>query len=207
MARPLLIGLTGGLAAGKSEALVAFESAGAATISSDLIVHELLGTPAVLELLRDRWGEEVVSDDGVDRGAVARIVFGDAAELEWLEKTLHPRVGERIAAWLRELPAGAGAGVAVVEVPLLFEAGMDGVFDATVAVVADDEDRRRRAGVRDQVMLEEREGRQLPQSEKARRADHVLRNDGSVEELGEAVSDLVERLLVTPGEPGAGLRT
>src|ERR671910_80150 len=100
MARPLVIGLTGGLAAGKSEALNAFEKAGAATISSDAIVHELLGTPEVLALLRERWGDDVVSGETVDRGAVGSIVFGNETEIRWLEQTLHPRVGERIGDWL-----------------------------------------------------------------------------------------------------------
>jgi dephospho-CoA kinase len=185
--------LTGGLAAGKSEALAAFEMAGAATISSDAIVHELLGTPEVLELLRERWGDDVVSGEEVDRGAIGSIVFGDRAELEWLEKTLHPRVGERIATWLGGLPEDTR--IAVVEVPLLFEAGMHDVFDTTVAVVAEDALRRERAGVRDQVMLEEREGRQLPQDEKAALAEHVLPNDGSVEDLRRAAAELTERLL------------
>jgi dephospho-CoA kinase len=196
--------LTGGLAAGKSEALAAFEKAGAATISSDLIVHELLGTPEVLELLRGRWGDEVVSEGEVDRGAIGSIVFGDRAELEWLEKTLHPRVGERIAAWLGGLPEDTR--IAVIEVPLLFEAGMHDVFDTTVAVVAEDALRRERAGVRDQVMLEEREGRQLPQDEKADRAAHVLPNDGSVEDLRRAAAELTERLLDESGQ-GPGLTT
>ena len=193
MGRPLLIGLTGGLAAGKSEALDAFARAGAATISSDAIVHELLGTPEVLDMLRERWGDDVVAGDSVDRGAVGSIVFGDPAELQWLEKALHPRVGERIAAWLGDLPGDTR--IAVVEVPLLFEAGMDDVFDATVAVVADDAVRRERAGVRDQVMLEEREGRQLPQDEKAARAGHVVRNDESLEDLRRNVAELTARLL------------
>lgn len=205
MPRPFLVGLTGGLAAGKSEALAAFGDAGAQTISSDLIVHELLGTPEVLDLLRERWGERVIAGDGVDRGAIGGIVFADKGELEWLERMLHPRVGERIAAWMRDLPAGTR--VAVVEVPLLFEAGMQDIFDATVAVVAADAKRRSRAGVRDQVMLSEREGRQLPQEEKAARAAHVLRNDGTVEDLRAAVADLTERLLAGSSEQGPGLRT
>ena len=205
MARPLVIGLTGGLAAGKSEALDAFAEAGAATISSDAIVHELLGTPEVLDALRERWGDDVVAGDTVDRGAVGSIVFGDPAELEWLEKALHPRVGERIGSWLGDLPDDTR--IAVVEVPLLFEAGMHDVFDATVAVVADDAMRRERAGVRDQVMLEEREGRQLPQDEKAARAGHVVRNDGSVEDLRREVADLTRRLLDDASGQGPGLTT
>jgi dephospho-CoA kinase len=192
--------LTGGLAAGKSEALAAFEQAGAATISSDLIVHELLDTPEVLGLLRERWGDDVVSGGRVDRGEVGNKVFGDPAELEWLEKTLHPRVGERIASWLGGLAPDTG--IAVVEVPLLFEAGMHEVFDTTVAVVTDDAVRRERAGVRDQVMLEEREGRQLPQEEKAARADHILRNDGSIDDLRREAADLTGRLLAERRDRG-----
>lgn len=204
MARPVVVGLTGGLAAGKSEALDAFEKAGAATISSDAIVHELLGTPEVLDLLRERWGDDVVAGDTVDRGAVGSIVFGSDTELRWLEGTLHPRVGERIGSWLGDLPDDTR--IAVVEVPLLFEAGMHDVFDATVAVVAEDAVRRERAGVRDQVMLTEREGRQLPQDEKAQRADHVVHNDGSVEDLRRSVAELTERLLEQTGQ-GPGLTT
>ena len=203
--RPVVIGLTGGLAAGKSEALQAFAEAGAATISSDAIVHELLGTAEVLGQLRERWGDEVVAGETVDRGAVGRIVFGDPGELEWLEKALHPLVSERIASWLGELPGGTR--IAVVEVPLLFEAGMGEVFDTTVAVVADDAVRRERAGVRDQVLLEEREGRQLPQDEKADRAEHVVRNEGSVEDLRREIAELTARLVEGPSGQGPGLTT
>ena len=200
MGRPLVVGLTGGLAAGKSEALAAFERAGAATISSDLIVHELLDTPEVLALLSERWGDEVVSGGRVDRGAVGSRVFKNPADLEWLEQTLHPRVGARIASWLGGLAEDTQ--IAVVEVPLLFEAGMHEVFDTTVAVVADDTARRERAGVRDQVMLEEREGRQLPQAEKADRADHILRNDGSIDDLRREAAGLTERLLAERRDRG-----
>jgi len=205
LGRPLVIGLTGGLAAGKSEALSAFAEAGAATISSDAIVHELLGTPEVLALLRERWGDEVAAGDTVDRGAVGSIVFGDPGELEWLEKALHPRVGDRIASWLGDLPADTH--IAVVEVPLLFEVGMHDVFDATVTVIADDAIRRERAGVREQVMLEEREGRQLPQDEKAARAGHVVLNDGSVEDLRRDIAELTARLLEDTSGQGPSLPT
>jgi dephospho-CoA kinase len=193
------------MAAGKSEALAAFADAGAATISSDAIVHELLGSDEVLAVLRERWGDEVLAEGEVDRGAIGRIVFADSRELSWLEATLHPRVGERIGRWLAQLPAGTR--LAVVEVPLLFEAGMDGVFDTTVAVVADDAVRRERAGVRDQVMLEEREGRQLRQDEKAARAAHVLRNDSSLEDLRQAARGLADGLVADAGKRGPGLRT
>src|SRR6185437_15544717 len=100
--------------------------------------------------------------------------------------------GERIGGWLAALPADAG--VAVVEVPLLFESGMEGVFDTTVAVVASDEVRRERAAERGHALVDEREARQLAQAEKAIRAEHVVENDGGVEDLERELSALVEKL-------------
>ncbi len=192
MARPLTIGLTGGIAAGKSEALAAFERLGAATISSDVVVHELLEAEPLLSRLRERWGEEVVADGKVDRERIGSIVFADSEELKWLEGQIHPLVGERIGAWLESLPEDVG--VAVVEAPLLFESGMEGVFGTTVAVTASDELRRERAHARGHALVDEREARQLAQEEKASRAAHVVQNDGSVEDLERELSALVEKL-------------
>jgi dephospho-CoA kinase len=190
--RPLTIGLTGGIAAGKSEALAAFQRLGAATISSDAVAHELLETEPLLSRLTERWGAEVAPGGGVDRDRIGSIVFADAEELKWLESQIHPLVGERIGAWLASLPAGTE--VAVVEVPLLFESGMEGVFDTTVAVVAGDGTRRERAQARGHALVDEREARQLAQAEKASRAEHVVQNDGSVEDLERELSALVEKL-------------
>jgi dephospho-CoA kinase len=192
LARPLTIGLTGGIAAGKSEALAAFERLGAATISSDAVVHELLETEPLLPRLVERWGEEVAPDGKVDRDRIGSIVFADGDELKWLEGQIHPLVGERIGAWLASLPEEAE--VAVVEVPLLFETGMDGVFETTVAVVTSDEVRGERARARGHALVDEREARQLPQTDKASRAAHVVQNDGSVEDLERELSALVEKL-------------
>jgi dephospho-CoA kinase len=192
VARPLTIGLTGGIAAGKSEALAAFERLGAATLSSDAVVHELLETEPLLPRLIERWGEEVAPEGSVDRNRIGSIVFAEPEELGWLEAQIHPLVGERIGAWLASLPQGAG--IAVVEVPLLFESEMEGVFDTTVAVVAAEEVRRGRAEARGHALVGEREARQLAQAEKAERAEHVVENDGSVEDLERALSALVEKL-------------
>ncbi|MEX2448648.1 MAG: dephospho-CoA kinase [Solirubrobacterales bacterium] len=192
MARPLKIGLTGGIAAGKSEALAAFERLGAATISSDAVVHELLEREPLLPRLVERWGPQVAPGGAVDRQRIGSIAFADADELKWLEAQIHPLVGERIGAWLGDLPADAE--FAVVEVPLLFESEMAPVFDATVAVIASDPVRRERAEARGHALVEEREARQLAQEEKASRADHVVENDGSVEELEQRLSSLLARL-------------
>ena len=175
------IGLTGGIGAGKSEALAAADRLGAATLSTDRVAHDLLDRDDVRALLVERWGPEVAPDGAVDRARVAEIVFERPDELRWLESQLHPRVGEAVLEWRRAL--GDDVEVAVVEVPLLFEAVMEGAFDATVAVIAADPVREERLAARGQPGLAGRESRQLDQEEKARRADHVIRNDGTLEEL------------------------
>ncbi|HET9677571.1 MAG TPA: dephospho-CoA kinase [Solirubrobacterales bacterium] len=189
---PLKIGLTGGIAAGKSEALRAFERLGAATLSSDAVVHELLESDSLRERLAARWGPDVVAGGGVDRTKIGEIVFADPEQLSWLEEQIHPLVQEKTAAWLMSLPEETE--VAVVEVPLLFEAGSDRVFDTTVAVVTADEVRRERAAARGHALVDEREARQLTQPEKAERAEHVIANDGSVADLERALSALLEKL-------------
>jgi dephospho-CoA kinase len=189
---PLTIGLTGGIAAGKSEALAAFSRLGAATLSSDVVVHELLASEPLVGRLVERWGEGVAPEGTIDRNRVGEIVFADPAELTWLEQQIHPLVGERIGAWLADLPAGTE--VAVIEVPLLFESELEKAFDTTVAVVTEDELRRERAAARGHALVDEREARQLGQAEKAERAEHVVQNDGSLEDLEQALSALIGRL-------------
>jgi dephospho-CoA kinase len=189
---PLTIGLTGGIAAGKSEALAAFARLGAATLSSDAVVHELLESEPLRGRLVERWGPEVAPDDQVDRAKIGEIVFADPDQLTWLEGQIHPLVAERMVAWLGSLPAETE--VAVVEVPLLFEAGRQEVFDTTVAVVAKEEVRRGRAEARGHALVDEREARQLSQLEKSERADHVVENDGSVDDLERALSALLAKL-------------
>jgi dephospho-CoA kinase len=183
------VGLTGGIGAGKSEALAAFERLGAATLSTDRVTHDLLGDAEVRSALIEHWGREIAPNGEVDRERVAAIVFEDPEELRWLESVLHPRVGVHVLDWRNRL--GPEVEVAVVEVPLLFEAAMEDAFDATVAVVADDELREQRLRERGQAGLGGREERQLPQAEKEARADHVLRNDGTLDELEEGVKALI----------------
>jgi dephospho-CoA kinase len=189
---PLTIGLTGGIAAGKSEALAAFSRLGAATLSSDAVVHELLDSEPLLSRIVERWGSEVAPSRNVDRERIGEIVFADPDQLTWLEQQIHPLVGERIGAWLAALPADTE--LAVIEVPLLFESEMEKAFDTTVAVVTEDEVRRERAAARGHALVDEREARQLGQREKAARADHTIGNDGSVQDLERSLSALIGRL-------------
>jgi dephospho-CoA kinase len=186
------VGLTGGIGAGKSEALAAFERLGAATLSTDRVAHDLLDDDEVEAALVDRWGEKVAPGGRVDRDSVSEIVFNDRGELAWLEGVTHPRLGAHVLEWRQGL--GQDVELAVVEVPLLFEAAMEDAFDATVAVVSDDDLRDARLRERGQAGLEGREGRQLDQAEKERRADHVIRNDASLEELESEVRKVIQRL-------------
>jgi dephospho-CoA kinase len=191
------VGLTGGIGAGKSEALAAFERLGAATLSTDRVAHDLLEDDEVRAALVDRWGAEIAPGGQVDREGVSAIVFNDRDELAWLEGVTHPRVGAHVLEWRQSLDPEVA--VAVVEVPLLFEAAMEDAFDATVAVVADDAVRDARLRDRGQGGLGGREERQLDQAEKERRADHVIRNDASLDELESQVHRLIEEL--TAKEP------
>jgi dephospho-CoA kinase len=191
-ARVPFVGLTGGIAAGKSEALKAFERLGAATLSTDAVVHELLTTAEVRDMLVERFGDEVAPDGEIDRGAVAEVVFGDDENRKWLEDLLWPRVGQRMWEWRQEVEAqDPPPPAAVVEVPLLFEAGMEAVFDTTVAVIADEPVRVERAGGRGHRGVDERTSRQLTQDQKAERADVVVRNEGSLEELERELSTVL----------------
>jgi dephospho-CoA kinase len=191
------VGLTGGIGAGKSETLAAFERLGAATLSTDRVANDLLDDDEVRAALIERWGDDIAPEGSIDRERVAEIVFNDRDELTWLEGVTHPRVGAHVLEWRQSL--GPDVPVAVVEVPLLFEAAMQDAFDATLAIVADDQLRERRLRERGQGGLEGREGRQLDQAEKARRADHVIRNDASLEELESEVKRVIEQL--SAGEP------
>ena len=181
--------MTGGIGAGKSEALAALVRLGAATLSADAVVHELYDDPEVRAAVTRRFGDEVAPGGRVDRAAVARAAFGDPEQRAWLEGLVWPKVGERIAEWRaaesqREPPPPA----LVVEVPLLFEAGMEAAFDATIAVVADEAVRRQRAEARGHEAVDERAGRQLTQDEKAQRADYAVENSGGRDDLERELS-------------------
>jgi dephospho-CoA kinase len=189
------VGLTGGLGAGKSEALRALGELGAATLSTDAVVHELLGGDELREIVVARLGEDVAPGGRLDRSLIAQNVFGDEEARKWLEGELWPRVGRRVAEWREEVDAlDPPPRAAVVEVPLLFESGMKAAFDATIAVVADEDVRAERAGARGHASVAERTGRQLSQEEKAQQADFEVRNDGTLEELRETLSRVLARL-------------
>ena len=195
MAGVPFVGLTGGLGAGKSEALRVLGELGAATLSTDAVVHELLASDELHDLVVARLGAEVARNGALDRSLMAERVFGDDDARGWLEGELWPRVGQRVADWKQEVEAlDPPPPAAVVEVPLLFESGMEGAFDSTIAVIADEDVRAERADARGHASVEERAGRQLSQREKAEQADYTVRNDGTLEELRENLSRVLARL-------------
>jgi dephospho-CoA kinase len=189
------IGLTGGIGAGKSTALQALERLGAACLSTDLVVHELYLSSDVQNAVARRFGPTVLSDGVIDRPELARLAFATAEDRTWLEHLLWPRVGERMVAWRQGLEdSKPPPRVAVVEVPLLFESGLDHGFDATIAVIAEESIREQRASDRGHEALSARSARQLSQQEKAQRATYMVVNDGSVQELEHKLSAILDML-------------
>jgi dephospho-CoA kinase len=192
--RPVAVAITGGIGAGKSEALAAFARHGAATISSDDIVHRLLREDdEVRHELLGRFGTGILDDAGnIDRPAIGQIVFDDAEALAWLEGLLHPRVVGEYLEWrarLAQLPDPPA--VCATEVPLLYEVGGESRFDAVVVITAPAELRRERSQVED---AGGREPRLIPDEEKVSRADFAYVNDGTRQELDDFVGGVVEQL-------------
>lgn len=164
------------------------------------MVRELLATDELRDRLVERWGARVAPGGVVDRSTVAEIVFEDSDEREWLESQLHPHVAQRMIDWRAAIDPSTE--VAVIEVPLLYETAMEGAFDQIIVVVAADELREARVAERGDAAVAGREGAQLGQAEKASRADHVVANDGSLEELERELAAVVERIKAVGGPPG-----
>ena len=194
MPRPIAVAITGGIGAGKSEALYAFQKAGAATVSSDEIVHHLLRTdPEVREAIVRELGEGVLAEDGsIDRRRVAEVVFVDRAKLDFLEALLHPKVAAEYLAWREHLAALPDPPeVCVTEVPLLYETGGDKRFDKVVVITAPAKLREQRR----RVKRDDRELRLLPDREKLKRADFAYVNTGTLEDLDTWVAGVMKELI------------
>jgi len=164
-------------------------------LSTDRVVHELYGSDQVKAAVAERFGAAVAAGGAIDRGELARRAFATPEDTAWLEGLLWPLVGEHMMAWQQEVSrAPERPRAAVVEVPLLFESGMDRAFDVTIAVIAGEDVRAARAGARGHEALAERSARQLSQQEKAHRATYVVVNDGTFEELESKLSAVLEML-------------
>ena len=194
LGRPLAVALTGGIGAGKSEALRMFKALGAAILSSDEVVHDLLERDEeVRAKLENRFGSGVLSSEGgIDRAVLGRLVFKQSEGLYFLESVLHPRVIREQRLFREQLAASPDSPpICVIEVPLLYEVRGEGRFDKVVVITASVALRQARAGSR----LDEREERLISDAEKVRRADFVFRNDGSLAELEAFVGDVWQQLL------------
>jgi len=193
LSRPIAVAITGGIGAGKSTALASFRRHGAATVSSDEIVHHLLATdPEVKEKLVERLGEEILGEDGApDRERIAIRVFRDREALDVLEKLLHPLVSREYMAWREQLATLPNPpAVCVTEVPLLYEVGAETRFDKVVVVTAPSKVREARRG----GWQDDRESRLISDREKAKRADFTYVNTGTPDELDSWVAGVMATL-------------
>jgi dephospho-CoA kinase len=192
---PPFIALTGGIGAGKSTALAALERLGSAVLSSDEVVHELYGSERIRDAVVARFGSKVAPTGVVDRGQLATVAFATPESRAWLEQLIWPLVRDAVSAWrTASEQADPRPRALVVEVPLLFEGGQERVYDATIAVTADEDVRRARASARGHRAVGEREARQLSQADKAARATYVVTNDGDIDELQRELSSVLAML-------------
>ena len=192
----MIIGLTGGIGAGKTTVAALMAQKGAFVVDTDLIARDVVepNSPA-LEAIRREFGDAVLRADGtLDRPALARIIFGDESKRAKLNELTHPEILKRVLAIIGAQPADA---IIVAVVPLLFESGFDRSCDQTVAVVASPEIRRARLQERDAISGSEVEARmkaQLPDAEYERRAGVLIRNEGNLTALGREVDRAWETL-------------
>lgn len=194
----IVVGLTGGVASGKSFVASCFEELGAQRIDADLVAHDVLKTDRVIDQIVDCWGNEILDDDGqIDRKRLGKIVFAgpDDTELDRLESIVHPEIRIRIRKQMEKLRESALVEVLVLDIPLLFESEYDQYCDYVIFVDASQPVRRQRAKLRGWAddELEKREMRQLPVEEKKRRSDVVIDNSGSKEATARQLADFCQR--------------
>jgi dephospho-CoA kinase len=197
----LIIGLTGGIASGKSAVAEELAALGAVVLDADKAAHRVINYADVKHRLTDRWGPSVLTAEGdIDRRAVASRIFGRTAETrddrDFLENLIHSRVRKEFEYALTRLKI-ANAPAAVIDAPLLLEAGWDNACDIVLFVDSPQDDCKRRAQNLRNWTAEEfaaREVVQMPIEEKRRRATHVIANDGTLDELRSRVRELWQSL-------------
>ena len=199
------LGLTGGIGSGKSTALAYLHELGAAVISSDDIVHGLYAREDIIAAIRERYGAPVMAGSQVDRRLLARVVFKDLEELQWLEELLHPHVRATVDAWAKaQLKARPRPALIVAEVPLLFETGLNGAFDYVMLITAPEDLRRRRltAKLTDSEFAR-RLAQQMPEEEKVALSDFVFVNEGARKALRDFARDVVANILAAEAAEAA----
>lgn len=197
--RKPVIGLCGGIGAGKSAVAAEFARQGCAVIDSDRLGHEVLREPEVARTLAGWWGPDVLGEDGTpDRRRIAQIVFAAPAQKERLERLLHPLIARRRASIIREVEQSSAINAIVIDSPLLFESNLDDGCDAVVFVEASLARRVERLQATrrwDAEELKRRERWQLALEEKRARSDYVVSNDGPPEQLGPQVTRILQQIL------------
>lgn len=176
------VGLTGGIATGKSHVRAVFEALGVPTIDADVLAHKAVEPgSATFEAVKTRFGPAVLDrTGGLDRRKLGSVVFADAQARKDLEAIIHPEVVEAIDRWFSSLDAQAHP-FAIADVPLLYEAGRERDYDIVIVTACELPTQIRRVMARDSITEAEARQRiaaQLPIEEKVRRADHVIRTDG-----------------------------
>ncbi|HHL39692.1 MAG TPA: dephospho-CoA kinase [Deltaproteobacteria bacterium] len=204
----MVLGVTGGMATGKSLVTAMLKELGAEVVDADAIAREIVepGREALSEIVR-RFGDGVIAADGaLDRKALAEIVFADARKLAALCEITHPRIRAEIRRRIRELKKKDPQALIVVDAPLLFETGLDREMDKVLVVCAPEHLQLERARSRDGLTEEQARSRmkaQMPLEEKLRRADYVVDNSSTVERTRERVEELYRELAAAPRPPDA----
>lgn len=197
------VALTGGIATGKSHVRAQFEALGVPTVDADQLARLAVapGTSGLSAVIA-RFGRQVLDPSGaLDRRKLASIVFADADARRDLEAIVHPEVRRLTDEWFGSIDAGR-VSFAIADIPLLYEVGRDKDFDVVIVVACDPETQVRRVIQRDgvsEVEARQRLAAQMPIAEKVRRADYVVRTDGTIEDTERQVRDIYERLRSTPG--------
>lgn len=192
------IALTGGIATGKSHVRAQFDKLGVPTIDADVLAKDAVkpGSPGLAALI-SRFGHEMLDPSGaLDRHRLASVVFADPDARRDLERIIHPIVRQAIDAWFASLDASRHP-FAIADIPLLYETGRDRDFEAVIVTACDPATQIRRVMERDGASPDEARGRlaaQLSIDEKARRADYVIRTDGTFEEANDQVRAVYQQL-------------
>jgi dephospho-CoA kinase len=196
-----IIGVAGGIGSGKSTVAAILRELGAAVIDSDRLTHEALGDPAVIATLRQWWGDAVCgAGGGIDREAVARVVFHDSAERERLEGLIYPRIEERRQELTGAYQADPAVKAIVLDAPKLFEVGLEQVCDAVIFVEADRAARVARVQASrgwTEEELQRRENMQMALDIKKANADYVVVNHSGIEALRSQVERVFAAVLAS----------
>lgn len=195
----VVVGLTGGVASGKSFVAQCFEELGAVRIDADRVAHEVLQDPAVIQQIVDLWGSELLDDDGrIQRGRLAKVVFAgiDESNLDRLESIVHPEIRERIHREMDSVRTAGETELLVLDIPLLFEGNYQQQCDHVIFVDANLSVRKQRAKLRGWAdgELAKRESRQLSIEEKKLRADVVINNSDSKKSTVTQLADFCKNL-------------